>query len=523
MWILLAVLVIGLVAFPAVLPLVDAAVSTEAEQFFFDRQETSVVALALALFAAWNRRFRLATQCASARSGSAPWLSLTLSLLGFGLLFWSRRVGALDLHLASLVVLLLAVATHLGGPSILRVARVPIAISLFILSVPSPLYNEWVWGAQRLATDFSAAGLELLGYRISSGSMLISVEDHDFWVIETCSGLRSMELLTLMAFLITELSARRSRWNVALLVFAPVLAFGMNILRIVAIVIYDHERANASDHVLQGLLAVFIGTGLLMGLQRVLIKEPPGGGPSSDAEALAASSSLNARSGEHLAWLSTLVRRPDWKVMLVFVLATAGSWLPRWPIEHGVQSEIHSFPAARTEWRSERSDSGRAFFNTLPIATTFRRTYESRVPQRRRVDYVDLTIWSKTEGADRLSLRSSKWGWLGPDWEATSRGLEAIWQLGATGRWYESFREDERFLVLVVRLDRRSLIREVADCLLGLARRPGAAQSDELILRFASPIPSNQLEARGVERARKTIYRFLDDFDQDLISLGQRV
>ena len=492
----------GLLAWPFAAAVLDAGTVSSAERFFFERQETGLLALLVAGFAAWRRRRALPEATAIAGDPVRRIGSLLLGACGLSLLVWSRLVVAEDLHLFALVLLMAAVLVHLRGWRAIRAWLLPFAVAFLVLPLPAPLYNELVWGAQRLATALAATLLEILGQPISSGSMMISLGAHDFWVIETCSGLRSAELLTLMSLLIIEIAPGRSVWNGLIVLLAPPLALLLNALRIVAVVLFDAEQANASDHVAQGLVAVLIGTIVLFGLQRLVCRVTGEGEILRD---------LPSRPGFPVRRELRFIG--GWALVagLVGVLVPSSATTP----ERARSTSSFSFPVEGSGWSSAPLASSGMFFNTLPIGRSIHRRYALSSDPGRRPVTVDFYFARKRTSSTRLSLTSSKFGWLGPGFESVDRGAARVWQVGGEGRWYESRRGDERFMVLVWQAGEPGLVEESVLCLLALGRRPDASRGQH-VFRLAAPIGGGRTEARAEERARKAIYRFLEDFESEL-------
>ena len=83
-----------------------------------------------------------------------------------------------------------------------------------------------------------------------------------FAIIETCSGLRSIETLALLAILMIDLFGRRGRHALILLVLSPFVAFLINGLRCLGLIFNPHADI-ASIHNLQG-IAMLLGGVLLL-------------------------------------------------------------------------------------------------------------------------------------------------------------------------------------------------------------------------------------------------------------------
>jgi exosortase len=493
----------GLALSPFVMSLFDSTPRSTADAFFFARQEASMLAFGLTAFLAWNRRERIRSLPRLEPSRADLLLMLMLGTGGVSICIWSRLVAALDLYAFSLLVLALTVCVcRKGARSLLRL-RMPIFVALLVLPVPAPLYNELVWFAQRLATDGASWMLRALGQEIYSASMLISLGQYDFWVIETCSGLRSVELLTLIAILVLDLSPVRTRADRLLITLAVCLALGLNMVRIVAVALYS-SAANEIDHVTQGLVAVIAGTLILYGLQRAGFPWLDGVREASQgvSEVAATDGVSRGKSSLPLSYWAP----PAAFVVLVVIL------VPSWPVDRSVAAPVSGLPEMHRGWVSEELESTRQFFNSLPVGRSLHRRYERPQSGDRRPERVDVYVAEKSRGHVRSSLISSKFGWLGPDWEAVPDSQSHVWQISRGGVWSLAHRGQEGALALVWQTGARTGWSEAIATTLALDRVPMKKPALPRVFRLSTPIRGALNEARSLENAERTILGFLGDF-----------
>jgi exosortase/archaeosortase family protein len=138
-----------------------------------------------------------------------------------------------------------------------------------------------------------------------------------FSVIESCAGLRSMETLTIVAILMVDLFRRRGLHAWLVVLAAPPVAFSMNALRAVLLILNPHSEV-AAIHTLQGVAILLSGLVLLSfwdaALERCsgLRGRPPRDPPPHPTG-----------TGGRGRW--------PWAVAAALTLAAAASfWLPRW-------------------------------------------------------------------------------------------------------------------------------------------------------------------------------------------------
>lgn len=247
----------------------------EVEQWFFEPADTSpLLVLILCGWLLWRRRRRLAPLWG--QTGPVG-VTAALGLAAVGIFAWAVRSGAPDLQALALVPLLLAAANLLAGAAAVRVVAFPAAILVFAVPVPAPWLNEVVWRLQLWTANYTGVLLHALGFPALVSGDLIYAHDNVFAIIETCSGQRSVETLTLLAVLMVDLFGRRGWHAAALLAAAPPVAFAVNGARALGLIFNPHSDI-AEIHSLQGIamllggvLVLYAGDGLL---ERLLPARP---------------------------------------------------------------------------------------------------------------------------------------------------------------------------------------------------------------------------------------------------------
>lgn len=230
------------------------------EDWFFEPADTSPpVVLALAawlLFRRWGRLRR-----PEARPGH-PAPGTALLALSLGSYTWATRCQAPDLLALSLCFGMLGAAHLLAGARGLRAALLPAVFLLVAVPIPAPLLNHLVWTLQIWTAEYAGALLHLLGISALVSGDQILLSDGVFEVIETCSGLRSIETLAMLAVLMADLFRRRGVHAALLVAAAPPVAFAINGFRAVALVINPHSDV-AAVHDLQGVAMLLAGVVIL--------------------------------------------------------------------------------------------------------------------------------------------------------------------------------------------------------------------------------------------------------------------
>jgi len=285
--------------------------------FFFRISETApqlLFLLAVPLF--YRRRKRIA---GALRGEPAPLLALPFLVLGVALYSWGHYTGALDLVLASLLAVTLGSALLLSGRRLARELMLPLLFLAFAIPLPGVITNQIIYPLQISTAIHTGWLLHAIGITtVRAGNMLLMASD-SFQIIETCSGLRSIFVLTTLAVGWLSFFPTRRLPAVLLILSAPVIAYFVNILRILSLVL-NPDADLASVHSVQGVGIFLLGLLVLYWVDK-LLQRIPGGKQASVAES------------EHAPPLQAAWNRHGHAVALALMLAAmlgASVWGPRW-------------------------------------------------------------------------------------------------------------------------------------------------------------------------------------------------
>lgn len=268
----------------------EKSLSEEVEQLFFmPSQGVAPLVLLLSVWLLHRRSGRLR----ALPPASAPWLGAALLGAGACIHVWATLTGAPDLLVPSLGLVGFAVAALWKGRAAVRAVLLPVLFLIFAMPLPAPLLNEVIFRLQIGTTELTGALLTLLRVPHYVAGEQILRTSQTFSVIETCSGLRSIETLTMVAILMADLFGRTRLHALALVLAAPPLAFFLNGWRAVALILNPHSELVAV-HNLQGIAILLSGLVVLYLFDGALEKLAPSLGAARGrapvAPALAASS-----------------------------------------------------------------------------------------------------------------------------------------------------------------------------------------------------------------------------------------
>jgi exosortase/archaeosortase family protein len=137
---------------------------------------------------------------------------------------WATLTQAPDLLFASAAAIVLAI----GG----RAMALPAVVLLLGLALPPPLEAALVWWLQRASASGAALLLRALGRDVELGGMILWIGAHQFQVIDGCSGLRGILILSLVALIVRELFASAGAREWIVVAIAPLVGHALNVVRI---------------------------------------------------------------------------------------------------------------------------------------------------------------------------------------------------------------------------------------------------------------------------------------------------
>jgi EpsI family protein len=303
--------------------------------FFFRVSETApqiLFALAVPLF--YRRRERIAR---ALRGEGAPGSALPLLALGAALFLWGHYTGALDLVLASFLAVSLGSALLLSGRHLARELALPLLFLAFATPVPAVLVNYLIYPLQLSTAQHTGWLLNAIGITaVQEGNVLFLV-DHSFQIIESCSGLRSIFVLTTLAVGWLSFFPTRRLPAVLLIASAPAIAYLVNTLRILSLVLSPSSDL-AGIHSLQGVGIFLLGLLILYGVDKLLQRIP--GGSEDEPETAASPYPVRGRQGVVIAL-----------ALLLAAMLGASAWGPRWDAPERPRRSAADPPEEIDGWR----------------------------------------------------------------------------------------------------------------------------------------------------------------------------
>jgi exosortase len=346
------------------------ALSGELEDWFFVPSSSfAPVVVSMSLWLLYRRLPRLGMLV---RRPGARFPGALLLGAGVGVYLWAIYTGSSALLVPSLILNAFGAAWLWGGAEAVRSVRLPVLFLVFAMPLPGTLLNQVIFALQLGTTELAGAMLYALGVpHVVSGERILRPE-HTFSVIEACSGLRSIEILTLVAILMTDLFRRTGLHAWLVVLAAAPVAFVMNGLRATLLILNPHSEI-AAIHTLQG-IAILVGglvvLFLLDGFLGWLERRRGSGVPGSPAR--------GRPRGEPDPG-PPLTRGAAAVAGVLVACAAASLWGPRWEPPHQPYLSLDSrFKLEIGGVRTAELDTDRLFLGSATFREHFTLRYSSQ-------------------------------------------------------------------------------------------------------------------------------------------------
>jgi len=458
-----------------------------------------LLVLAVAGWLLWRRRERLR----SLPDRGAPLLASALATLGTALFVWALLTRTVDLLLPSLAANGLAFAGLTRGWAGCRGSLLPALVLLLGTPLPKPIEDEIVWQLQVWTADVAGWLLAASGREFFHVGVILRNAPYSFQVIDSCSGLNGIEILTLVALIVRELFASAGPRQWLLVALAPPLGFALNVVRIAYVAASSNPQAFQDDHTPQGLAVLTAGTGILYAVGWAMARKTAAA--RSAPPSLPSAAARGVRCGLAVCGLAVLAALPS--TLPGFSMGNPDSRLP------GVE-----FPEQGSGWTSEQATPQPLFDGVLP--RSIQRRYELEGAAQQPPEVVDLLIaYEEVRAPGSSRLLSSKLALPGPEWDLVRHSRERLWSLGRDVELAVASQgpDGEHAVVYAWRPRDLGLWRESWRSLLALESSPLRRERPRAAVRLVTYAPHDgQLV---LDRAKQRLDHFIRAFREELAAL----
>jgi len=198
----------------------------------------------VSLFMVWHKRQYLG----QIKSQPSVIRASLLTALGCTMLVSGRFSGTMSLEKISVIIILLGLVLHLGGPHYLRALYIPIFYLVFSISVFDVVLSGQLKYIQRITAYIAANVLALSGLPVLRNGNTITLPHITMNVDTACSGINHITSLVGLAIPLAILT-QKTRWRRIILVLeAFLIGILANGLRVAGIGLWTHFYKNASVH-----------------------------------------------------------------------------------------------------------------------------------------------------------------------------------------------------------------------------------------------------------------------------------
>jgi exosortase len=417
-----------------------------------------------------------------------------LFLASLAVYSWTRFTGAVDLLIPSLSLFLLGSGALFCGRDGVRILFAPAIILLFGIPIPGAALNAVLYRMQMMTAQFSAQLSELIGVPSVQSADLIFTGTHIFQVIESCAGFRILHTLLLVAFIIPGSSHRTRLRAFLLIVITPFVAFLMNGIRVVLIMLNPLSHFGLV-HTTQGIVVLVAGVLTLAASDSALAKL------------------LGARTVSQ--WRDPCLTSRRRTLIMAAILVGFGlssDWQPRF---NGEELRWQSFKQLRRlpNMKTHALDVDEEYLGSVSFTQKAYTRYELDD------EPVDVFIGLNNRAVRHTSLISPKTLYLGPGLHVEeqesirvgARGTPAT--LSVVSRRPTERGQTDRILTLRWYKGTRSVPEETLRSALALDRSPFRRSDREIVVRISTPVGNSPAER---EQARQRIEDMVQRVDANL-------
>jgi exosortase len=221
-------------------------------------------------FVLWQERRRLSEIILK-----PAWSGLAIVAVALCVLIVGQLGAELFLARISMLLLIAGLVVLFAGWNFFRAVFFPWAFLLFMIPIPTLLYNQITFPLQLLASRVAADVLQLLNVPVLREGNVITLPNIVLEVAKACSGIRSLMSLTCLAIIYGYLMERRITVRWALALISLPIAVAANSARIIGTGLtahyWDPEKAQGFYHIFEGWL-VFVVSLVLLYLAHLLIQ-----------------------------------------------------------------------------------------------------------------------------------------------------------------------------------------------------------------------------------------------------------
>ncbi len=199
---------------------------------------------------------------------------LGIASLGCLLLVLGSLGASLLLTGVAFILVLEGTAAFLFGVKVLRAIGGRLALLILMVPLPSYVVGQLAWRLQSMASTISGGILRLFGIPVLQDGNILKLPDYVLEVKQACSGSRSIFALLALAIFLGLNLERKWLVRCVLVITAPILAVGANVIRIVGTGVIARNwgalAANESLHAAWGMVVFVLAVSGLVAIRKAM-------------------------------------------------------------------------------------------------------------------------------------------------------------------------------------------------------------------------------------------------------------
>ena len=200
---------------------------------------------------------------------SGNWVGMVLVAWGSIQLLVATLGAELFLARTALLFTIAGAVLLAGGTRVFRALLFPLFLLVFMVPIPAIIYTQITFPLQLLASRAAELALTLIGVPVFREGNILELPNQRLWVVEACSGIRSLLSLTFLSLVYAYFFDRRVWMRWVLLIASIPIAIVANAFRVTMTGIlseYKREWADGFFHTAEGWVIFMVALVMLVGV-----------------------------------------------------------------------------------------------------------------------------------------------------------------------------------------------------------------------------------------------------------------